>query len=65
MFIIVYKRAIQIEKFGSNYTKHPTERKYVKLSENCQENHLTRLYSNSILARLKKKRGSDFLIDKN
>ena len=47
MFIIVCKRAIQIEKFGSNYTKHQTEQKHVKLTENCLKNDLTRLYSNS------------------
>ena len=65
MFIIVCKIAIQIEKFGSDYTKHQTERKYAKPIENCLEIDLTRLYSNSILARLKKKRGSDYLIDTN
>ena len=38
MFIIVCKRAIQNEKFGSNYTKHQTaERKYAKAIENCPE----------------------------
>ena len=50
MFIIVCKREIQIEKFGSNYTKHQTERKYAKPIEKCLEIDLTRLYSNSILA---------------
>ena len=50
MSIVVCKIAMQIEKFGSNYTKHQTERKYVKPIENCLEIDLTRLYSNSILA---------------
>ena len=31
-------RVIQIEKFGSNFTKHETEREYVKPTENCMEN---------------------------
>ena len=50
MFNIVCKIAIQIEKFGSNYTKYQTERKYAKPIENCLEIDLSRRYSNSILA---------------
>ena len=39
----VYYSILQIEKFGSNFTKHETERKYVKSTENCLKNDLTRL----------------------
>ena len=51
---------MQIEKFGSNFTKHETERKYVKPTENCLKNDLTRLYSNFILTLLTKKESATF-----
>ena len=57
------KRTIQIEKSGSIYTKHQTERTYRKPTENCLQNDLTRQYV-KFHTRMTKEKTSQRLFDR-
>ena len=66
MFIIVCNRVIQIKKFGSNFTKHETERKFGKYTENClKKKQFNKTIFKFHTHMTDEKRVSDVLIDKN